>query len=206
METDTLENIVLFVYAVALIGFALLTIIPLRSIKLLSRRWGNFGFLIASVLFFTWLLPHVYSKKTIDENASKAMARQEEKQKAEAKEKADKSAAETNRRLGRDLDDVRRNPEDYLKLQRFSSRKGGFDSVAIISGRIRNPTTLNMRDVKLKCEIAGDSGSVISRESVVVYKSVPAGGVAYFSDLSLAFINQQSSRLGCVISDAEVID
>jgi hypothetical protein len=204
LETDTLENVVLFAYGVALLGFIGLTIIPIRRIKLLSSRWGNFGFLVASILFFTWLLPHVYSKESLAKNAREKAMQQEEKQKAEAKEKDDKATAETNKKLGRDIGDVRRNPEDYLRLQRFTWTKGGFDSVAIISGRIRNTSSFEMKDVRLECEVTGESGSVLSRDTVTIYKTVAAGGLIYFSDLSLSFINQQSSRLGCDIVDAEV--
>lgn len=118
---------------------------------------------------------------------------------AAAEVEAERQRAQTER-------DVRRNPENYLELDRVSGTKGGFDTVLIISGSIRNTSDIVLKDPTLRCELFGASGTKVGGVQETLFEQIPAQGVTRFTDLNMGFMGStQVATYNCQITDAEVV-
>jgi hypothetical protein len=179
------------VMALLMLVFFVLCIFPIRKVPLLSSRWGNFGWALVVLFAGAFLAVSVRTP------AEKEAAAVEQKKIADAEGERSKAIAN-----GEDRDAVTRIPEEYISLENFKPRKGGFDTVAVISGRLKNTSQFPIKDVKLRCYSISPSGTMLNSDSITIYKVVPARGHVYFSDVVAGRIDQQSGSYQCTVRGA----
>lgn len=92
-----------------------------------------------------------------------------------------------------------------IKLEKFNWRKGGFDSVMFISGRLVNPTPHTVKDIEITCELNAKSGTQVSRNKKVLYETLGPQSTTPLRDLSMGFMHSQSDRAGCRVTDLVVV-
>lgn len=96
-------------------------------------------------------------------------------------------------------DDVEANPETYLTYAEYRSdvRAGN------ISGVIKNSAPYPVQNVKLKCRAVAETGKTTDRETVTVYRTIPANGTASFS-VGIGYVDQQAVQISCLMTDADI--
>lgn len=102
--------------------------------------------------------------------------------------------------------DVRRSPENYLTLEEVSGQKGGFDTVLIISGRLRNTSDFTLKDPTFRCELFGPSGTRVGAVEETLFEQFPAKDTKRFREFNLGFMgSDQVATYNCRITDGEVV-
>ena len=72
--------------------------------------------------------------------------------------------------------DIQRSPEKYLELTEAHGVKAGFETVFMLSGRIQNPTEIDIKDPRISCDLFGESGTRIGDVTETLLQIIPAGG------------------------------
>lgn len=103
-------------------------------------------------------------------------------------------------------DPYRKDPESALTLT-ADGKKGGFDSVFILSGTLKNAADFPLKDVRIRCELFAASGTRVGEVSDTLYDIVPAKGQKRFTDLNMGFMgSDQVSNYQCVVKRAVIVD
>ncbi len=114
-----------------------------------------------------------------------------------------REAAEKERQRRRDLE---RAPERFLQLEQHNGVRGGFDTVFLLSGTIRNTSDVDIKDPTITCSLYGASGTEIGEVRETLLEIVPAAGTRRFSELNMGFMGStQVARYTCEIVDAEAM-
>ena len=95
--------------------------------------------------------------------------------------------------------------DQFVKITKFSWQRGGFDTVMIANLTVKNSGLRDVKDLRLKCEAVGKSGTAIASPSVTLYDIVPAGESKRFHDVSVSFISPQAARAGCEVADLTML-
>lgn len=90
-----------------------------------------------------------------------------------------------------------------LEITNYQWRRGGFDTVALLSFTLKSTLSFPVRDVVIGCEGAGNSGTRIATMVKTVYEIVPAKGSKRVNELNMGFIPDQTTGLGCKIMSAQ---
>jgi hypothetical protein len=101
--------------------------------------------------------------------------------------------------------EVRRNPERYLEISKFSWSKDGFGSVMVADFSIKNTSDYDLKDISIKCRHSGPSGTVIDSNERTIYELVKAKTVKPIRRFSMGFIHSQAARSGCEVVGATLI-
>jgi hypothetical protein len=101
--------------------------------------------------------------------------------------------------------EVRRNPERYLEISRFSWSKEGFGSVMVADFSIKNTSDYDLKDISIKCRHSGRSGTVIDTNERTIYEIVQAKTTKPIRHFSMGFIHSQAARSGCEVVGATLI-
>lgn len=94
-------------------------------------------------------------------------------------------------------------PEVHVSLRNFQWKSGGFGVVMLISFTLVNGNAAAIRDPRIECQLAGDSGTAIGTASQVLYKSVKPRSSSYVPELNMGLIHQQATRASCKVMTAE---
>lgn len=81
----------------------------------------------------------------------------------------------------------------------FNWNKSGFGSVMMAKLIIKNKNDFEVKDLVVKCDLFGNSGSRIGTATKTVYESVPAKTAKTINDVNMGFINSQTSSTSCGI-------
>lgn len=81
----------------------------------------------------------------------------------------------------------------------FQWRKGGFDSVMIADFQVDNDNPYSVRDIEIRCDVSGESGTVIGRPSKTIYRRIPPHTSTWFMQESMGFISSQAATADCEI-------
>ena len=92
-----------------------------------------------------------------------------------------------------------------VKLEKFDWKKGGFDSIMMLSATIKNEGTRDVKDIEIKCKHASNSGTKIDSNTKVVFEIVKAGKSLRIKDFSMGFIHSQAASTSCEITDLVLI-
>lgn len=87
----------------------------------------------------------------------------------------------------------------FYNLKNVSWRKGGFGSVAVVSGEIVNTGTAAGINPTLTCYTYAGNGTKLNELSKTIYATIRSDGSHRFSEISMGFINQQSASLDCQV-------
>lgn len=90
-------------------------------------------------------------------------------------------------------------PESEVSIKKWNWKKGGFDTVMIATFTLRNENSYPVKDIKIRCELSGNSGTSIDSVEETIYDSVPANGTKTFPEVSMGFVRSQTSRASCEI-------
>lgn len=94
-------------------------------------------------------------------------------------------------------------PEAAMGLKTVSWKRGGFNSVAIVTIKIINDNSRTIRDIDIKCQLYANSGTLIDIKTDTVYEAVMGKSSKTVKDFNLGFIDKQASSLSCSIISAK---
>lgn len=100
---------------------------------------------------------------------------------------------------------LREHPEYSLQLNHLRGRNGAFGTALFISGRIDNRSNAFIRDPRIRCNMAGASGTVIDTLRQAIYQSIPPGGHITFREIAMGFHEQQADYFNCFIEGATFV-
>lgn len=102
--------------------------------------------------------------------------------------------------------EVRRHPERSLSFGTVSGQKGGFATVLILNGSIKNSSNFAMKDADIKCTLTGPSGTVVGSVRETLYEIIPAQQSKRFHELNMGFMGStQVANFNCEIVDATLV-
>ena len=78
----------------------------------------------------------------------------------------------------------------------------GFDTVMIATFTLSNDNAYAVKDIRIRCELSGNSGTNIDTAEETIYDSIPASTTRTFPDVSMGFVRSQTSRANCEIKSA----
>lgn len=104
------------------------------------------------------------------------------------------------------LRSARSNPEQFLELTNMNGYKGGFDTVLIISGTLKNTSPIDIKDPTIECSVFGPSGTELGKVRNNLYENVAAGGSHRFRELNMGFVQSQWSTYSCHVRRAVAND
>lgn len=90
---------------------------------------------------------------------------------------------------------------NFVKLEKFEWKKGGFDSIMMLTATIKNKGTRDVKDLEIKCKHSSNSGTKIDSNTKVVFEIVKAGKSLRIKDFSMGFIHGQAASTNCQITD-----
>jgi hypothetical protein len=102
------------------------------------------------------------------------------------------------------LDRIRANPAEGLEVVSFNWRKDGFGNVMVLDITLRNESDFPLRDFVINCIHSGPSGTVMDRNSRVLYEKLAAGGTHRFRNVNMGFIHSQAASSSCEVDGASV--
>lgn len=118
----------------------------------------------------------------------------------EAKAEADAAAAAAAEK------EVRRHPERSLSFGTISGQKGGFETVLILNGSIKNGSNFAMKDADIKCTLTGPSGTVVGSVRETLFEIIPAHQSKRFRELNMGFMGStQVANFNCEILGATLV-
>lgn len=87
-----------------------------------------------------------------------------------------------------------------LKLD-FTWKLGGFDNVILATFTVKNENDFDVKDLQIRCEAFGKSGTRIDRNTRTIYDVVKAKGTKRLPEANLGLVNSQAEKLACDIVD-----
>lgn len=90
-------------------------------------------------------------------------------------------------------------PHHKVLIEKQSWEKGGFGSVAIASLSLKNLNDYPVKDISLRCEYSGESGTVLNTHLETVFRVIPPKKTIRVRDMNIGFINSQAARGGCSV-------
>lgn len=88
----------------------------------------------------------------------------------------------------------------FVTIKNWSWKNGGFGAVMVADFTLRNENGFGVKDVLIKCETYGGSGTQIGEVSTTVYEIVAAHKEKTIRGLSVGFINSQAKSASCRIA------
>jgi len=122
--------------------------------------------------------------------------------------------AETTTPDGPDLEalekDMRReliwNPEKFLPVKLKSADAGGFDTVLLVSGAIKNFSHFDVKDPVIRCDVFGHSGTRVGTTRRKFYEALKPDQVKEFRELNMGFVESQWARVRCEVANVTVLE
>jgi hypothetical protein len=70
------------------------------------------------------------------------------------------------------------------------------------SFKIRNNSDKDIKDIAIECTTFGKSGTEVDKVNTVIYDTIKAKSMRKFKGINMGFINSQSAKSSCEISNA----
>jgi len=80
-----------------------------------------------------------------------------------------------------------------------SARAEGFDSVLVISARIKNFSEQPLKDPVIKCSVFAPSGTKLGTRRQTFYELLPPRKEIRMRNFNMGFVNSQWSRANCEV-------
>jgi ribosomal protein L40E len=84
--------------------------------------------------------------------------------------------------------------------------KGGFGSVRLADVVLTNKSTKSVKDIVIECGLFAPSKTRLGRVRQTIYERLYPAQKRDFKQVNFGFINNQTSSVGCVVTDATVLD
>jgi hypothetical protein len=92
------------------------------------------------------------------------------------------------------------------KIVKFSWHKGGFNSIMLADFTIRNNSDRDVKDLEIRCEHAGPSGTVIDHNEQTIYEIVKAHSTRTLREVNMGFIASQAAGSKCEILSLSLVN
>lgn len=99
-------------------------------------------------------------------------------------------------------DKARSNPTNFLELVDFQWSKQGFGTVMEATFVIKNKSPIDIKDISIVCKSAAASGTIIDKNSRIIYEIIKAKSKKTFKNVNMGFINSQVVSSSCYIKHA----
>ncbi len=90
-------------------------------------------------------------------------------------------------------------PAAHVSLTKYRWTLGGFGTVMVLSGSIRNANGFAVKDPVIRCVARGQSGTTIGEVSQPIFRRIPAGKTIRLHDQSMGFVSSQAANAYCEI-------
>ena len=87
----------------------------------------------------------------------------------------------------------RDSPAEYLTIANHEWRKGGFGTVGLHGLTIENSADIDFKDVVVSVSYFAESGTLIDRRVVTIYKVFPAQGTVSAEEVNTGFVNSNAA-------------
>jgi hypothetical protein len=102
------------------------------------------------------------------------------------------------------------NPHDMAlrstSIAKYHGRKDESGVILYETFTIKNDGTAAVKDLKIKCDHSGPSGTVMDSNTRTIYEIVPAHKSRTFPNFNMGFIDPQATKSGCQIEDLAVVE
>lgn len=88
-----------------------------------------------------------------------------------------------------------------LSVDSLLWEKGGFGSVMLATFMIQNNNPARVKDVRVTCGVAANSGTWIGATTRTIYESIDQKSYIYVHDMNMGFIDSQANRSKCIVTD-----
>jgi hypothetical protein len=85
----------------------------------------------------------------------------------------------------------------------FSWTIGGFGTVGSATVTIANGNDFSVKDIDVRCEFSGKSGTPLSTSQKTIFDTIPAKTKRTFKDVNMGFIHSQSAKANCRVETAK---
>jgi hypothetical protein len=125
-----------------------------------------------------------------------------------AKLAADNIIRERNRKAAEDagaalLRERSRDPGERITMPSFSWKIGGFGTVGSATVTVDNGNDFPVKDIDVRCEFSGKSGTQLSTSQRTIFDTIPAKAKRTFKDVNMGFIHSQSAKASCRVETAK---
>lgn len=91
-------------------------------------------------------------------------------------------------------------PTPRGEIVSLAFRRGGLDTVVMVileKITIKNLGTVDLKDIRVACDMTGLSGTTIGRPSSTIYDTVQPGQTRTFQKVNLGFVRSQVTNGAC---------
>lgn len=125
-----------------------------------------------------------------------------------AKLAADNVIRERNRKAAEEagaalLRERNRDPGERITMSSFSWTIGGFGTVGSATVTIDNGNDFPVKDIDVRCEFSGKSGTQLSTSQRTIFDTIPAKAKRTFKEVNMGFIHTQSAKANCRVETAK---
>jgi hypothetical protein len=96
-----------------------------------------------------------------------------------------------------------RDPGERITMPSFSWKIGGFGTVGSATVTIDNGNDFPVKDIDVRCEFNGKSGTQLSTSQRTIFDTIPAKAKRTFKDVNMGFIHAQSAKASCRVETAK---
>ena len=89
-----------------------------------------------------------------------------------------------------------------VEITKWSWKKGGFDSVMIATFTFKNNNDFPVKDITVRCEHEGPSGTTIDTNIRTIYERVEPHKKHTVRNFGMGFIHSQANRSSCAVTGA----
>jgi hypothetical protein len=100
------------------------------------------------------------------------------------------------------ISEAQKTPEKFLALSHTRAWKGGFDTVMLLSGTLKNSAPIPIKDPQIACYVVAESGTTLGSVTETVFKTIPAGKSIRFKDANMGFVDSRWARYACAVISA----
>ena len=87
---------------------------------------------------------------------------------------------------------------------KFEWGKGGFGSIMMVDFTFTNKGKYAVKDIKVECRSAANSGTFIDKNKKTIYESVQPGETKRIDHFNMGFLNSQATSTACLVDDLKV--
>jgi hypothetical protein len=96
-------------------------------------------------------------------------------------------------------------PESKVSIVRWEWDKGGFGTVMLARFSVHNSNPYAVKDIKIRCDLAGNSGTRIDSVQQTVFELIPANQTRTFEQVNMGFVRSQASKAVCGVASVTTL-
>jgi len=89
-----------------------------------------------------------------------------------------------------------------LQMSEISWHKGGFNEIMMLDAKVQNTGKRDVKDIKVVCDHASESGSKVASNAATIYGPFPAGKSKLIHEFDMGVVHDQTKGTSCSIVDA----